>query len=487
MDLLKLGDRWGMLECSFIMGRTAEQGGQLIEAEKYLQAGLSICLAIGERLDRAYVYDILARIAIMRGAYGQAKTHLDEEMKIRQEFDDSLGLIAALTMAGRLAIEQGNYTQAVQYLQKSHAMHDELGIVRDLDNLYSLGFVRRLLGDHEASERLLTRSLDESRDIGQPWRIALSLSSLACLNYDRQQFHQAERHLQEALALWEQLGNEPEMASVLRHLGRVLIAVGESRQEEVRQSSARALQLALKHGLAPIALDIFVSVTGLLMQIGEIRSAIELLTLSEHHAASTCETKEKAHQQLAELTAGLSSNVVTTAQKRGQALDWRETAQRLIEALSNPAWGIPHPAIPNNLHTQSTPFVGREQELSVITRRLQEPDCRLITLVGPGGIGKTRLAIATAERLLAPPTNQQTSKPSPTASSLYHSSQSVRPAASFLRLPKRPTSSSIAMCHLKSSYSTIYAKNKCCWCWTTLNICWWVSIWWPTLWRRHRV
>ena len=47
--------------------------------------------------------------------------------------------------------------------------------------------------------------------------------------------------------------------------------------------------------------------------------------------------------------------------------------------------------------------MGREEELSDILRRLQDPDCRLLTLVGPGGMGKTRLAIETAQRLLDSP------------------------------------------------------------------------------------
>lgn len=43
-----------------------------------------------------------------------------------------------------------------------------------------------------------------------------------------------------------------------------------------------------------------------------------------------------------------------------------------------------------------TPFVGYENELAQLTALLQNPNCRLITLVGPGGIGKTRLAIQAA-------------------------------------------------------------------------------------------
>ncbi len=40
-----------------------------------------------------------------------------------------------------------------------------------------------------------------------------------------------------------------------------------------------------------------------------------------------------------------------------------------------------------------TPFVGREAELAQLGRILSDPECRLLTLIGPGGIGKTRLAM----------------------------------------------------------------------------------------------
>jgi len=55
---------------------------------------------------------------------------------------------------------------------------------------------------------------------------------------------------------------------------------------------------------------------------------------------------------------------------------------------------------PHNLPVQSTPFMGREQELAEIIKLLENPGCRLLTLIGPGGIGKTRLALqAAAEKI----------------------------------------------------------------------------------------
>jgi predicted ATPase/DNA-binding CsgD family transcriptional regulator len=50
----------------------------------------------------------------------------------------------------------------------------------------------------------------------------------------------------------------------------------------------------------------------------------------------------------------------------------------------------------SQLPHQPTAFIGRERELSEIAALLADPNCRLLTLVGTGGIGKTRLALQAA-------------------------------------------------------------------------------------------
>lgn len=74
-------------------------------------------------------------------------------------------------------------------------------------------------------------------------------------------------------------------------------------------------------------------------------------------------------------------------------------------ALAAAARAIPTPPKPvswvRQSPTQATPFVGRESELAGIARLLSKPNCRLLTLVGPGGIGKTRLAIQAANNQAA--------------------------------------------------------------------------------------
>jgi predicted ATPase/class 3 adenylate cyclase len=51
---------------------------------------------------------------------------------------------------------------------------------------------------------------------------------------------------------------------------------------------------------------------------------------------------------------------------------------------------------PSNLPVPATPFLGRQDELSRIGELLAEPGVRVLTLTGPGGTGKTRLAIQAA-------------------------------------------------------------------------------------------
>lgn len=62
-------------------------------------------------------------------------------------------------------------------------------------------------------------------------------------------------------------------------------------------------------------------------------------------------------------------------------------------------WGTPfHP--PNNLPTQPTVLIGRDEDAAAISKRLLQPELRLLTLLGPPGIGKTRLALQIATKAL---------------------------------------------------------------------------------------
>jgi predicted ATPase/class 3 adenylate cyclase len=55
---------------------------------------------------------------------------------------------------------------------------------------------------------------------------------------------------------------------------------------------------------------------------------------------------------------------------------------------------------PNNLPVQLTPFLGREEQVARVVDFLSHEDVRLLTITGPGGVGKTRVALQAAADLL---------------------------------------------------------------------------------------
>ena len=76
-----------------------------------------------------------------------------------------------------------------------------------------------------------------------------------------------------------------------------------------------------------------------------------------------------------------------------EAARGEQRTDRLDDPASPPA---AHPL--GNVSAPAGDLIGRDAELVLIERRLADPGCRMLTITGPGGIGKTRLAFAAADR-----------------------------------------------------------------------------------------
>jgi DNA-binding SARP family transcriptional activator/predicted ATPase len=70
------------------------------------------------------------------------------------------------------------------------------------------------------------------------------------------------------------------------------------------------------------------------------------------------------------------------------------------EIMENPQGFEMPQAVNNNLPASLTRCVGRQVELEKLCVKLADPTCRLLTLLGPGGIGKTRLALEAGRSIL---------------------------------------------------------------------------------------
>jgi predicted ATPase/transcriptional regulator with XRE-family HTH domain len=113
-----------------------------------------------------------------------------------------------------------------------------------------------------------------------------------------------------------------------------------------------------------------------------------------------------AAQTIRKIEGGQRRPSLQLALKLAQALELGPDEQaawmNAARAVAEPDKAVPvsqplRPPTPSpGLPTYLTPFVGRAQEQAELTTLLGRPDCRLLTVLGPGGVGKTRLAIETA-------------------------------------------------------------------------------------------
>jgi hypothetical protein len=180
------------------------------------------------------------------------------------------------------------------------------------------------------------------------------------------------------------------------------------------------------------------------------RRVMQLLALAGQRAAAL-----QAYQGLVErLRDGLGAAPQAETTELYQAI----RTNQLLSAPLHPTHG--------NLaaHLASTPFVGRETESSQLAHWFEDAAGRILTIVGPGGMGKTRLALQVA---------------------LEHSARFAEgayfvPLAGVSAERGQGIISAIAeaigfsfmgQMIRKCSCSITCDQNSCCWYWITLSIC----------------
>lgn len=133
------------------------------------------------------------------------------------------------------------------------------------------------------------------------------------------------------------------------------------------------------------------------------RQLMRLLTLSGQRNAAL--TQYESCRQILADELGVEPAAETTRlyeQIRAGDLSGEAAAQtNRGEAFSDGFWPSHSAAPRHNLPSQLTPFIGRVEEVAEIIRLIRdEPTCHLLTLVGPGGIGKTRLVLQAAAQTI---------------------------------------------------------------------------------------
>ena len=125
---------------------------------------------------------------------------------------------------------------------------------------------------------------------------------------------------------------------------------------------------------------------------------------------------------------------------------------------------------PHNLPLRLTSFVGREGEVAAVREGLLQQEVRLLTLTGPGGVGKTRLALeAAAGARAAHPQGVWLVD----LAALADPALVPQAAAAALGVREEPGRPRLA------TLAAALRPRACCWCWTTASTCWRPAPSWP--------
>ena len=180
------------------------------------------------------------------------------------------------------------------------------------------------------------------------------------------------------------------------------------KREWLRQELFQALDLLARHHLERGDLPAVQRFAQRQIQLDPLREEATALAMRALAQAQRRDDALALYASLAraletelDLAPGAPLQALAQAIRQGQPVEVGDQDSRVNgpgpvpPGATSPRPGRPLPEPPLRLPPQFTPFVGRQRELSRIAQQLDHPDCRLLTLVGPGGVGKTRLALQT--------------------------------------------------------------------------------------------
>lgn len=95
-----------------------------------------------------------------------------------------------------------------------------------------------------------------------------------------------------------------------------------------------------------------------------------------------------------------TARLLKLATSEGKTMAPRRGARRLPSSTSTADTALPSSGISlSSLPVSLTPLLGRDKEIAAVTKKLSRFDVRLVTLIGPPGVGKTRLAVHVANEV----------------------------------------------------------------------------------------
>jgi predicted ATPase/Flp pilus assembly protein TadD len=305
-----------------LLGRLAMLADDHAEAIQYLQHSLEIYRQLGDTWGQARAFDGLGMVSWTLGDYTSAQTYFNHTLSTYRQLGEQQGIASALDHLGVVAREQNDFVQAHSYFEQS------LAIFRDLDaplhQAYvanHLGGIIAMEGDLASAEPYFEECISLGREIGERRIVAYTLSDWAWqLVRDPQQSSRAFGLFADALAIFESLGEQFGVVSVLTGWGAAAAALGDFAAAELHFQ--RALNIAVEIENPRLINEVLGNLADLFHQRGELARAVSLLAFVIANASPDWSTAE-AQQHLDELRSLLPADEFErlVAEGRAQSLE----------------------------------------------------------------------------------------------------------------------------------------------------------------------
>ena len=319
-----------------------------------------------------------------------------ESVVLQSEGERTLRRARVLAAGAMDAARRHEHGSLEAYAHESLAIARELGSPREtIWPLIALGLGSFETGDYDEAERRAEEAIGIARELGDRKFVAIGINNLGAVAMERRDWVRATPLIEEALELSRELGTPDEIALMtmnlafcLYHRGRVTAAADTAR-EGLALARQDASLLTVDYGLLLLAA---LAGRGGDAEVGaRLAGAAEALEDRLGQMLSGTEA-EFAAATTGELASVLGDQRYSEALGEGKAMPLDEAVELALQVT------IDELPLKTNLPTPATPFLGRERELVEVDALLAREDVSLLTLTGPGGTGKTRLAIETAAR-----------------------------------------------------------------------------------------